>query len=494
MNKSIELIVFGLVALMIFLWAGLNILRGGFFNYAMAVGAISPFLFLIVLRLRAHWHAILFISIVAGRMRLPMYGFQQLTVLLVMSLFIMAAFILDASIQKRNSAFRERWPDRFVLIIALFLTIRLFLDRPGLVGFGADEGGFLSSFTLVLGAWMYFAVRDLASRARFVRHQLRVALPISVILLLIALAHMHFVGARLFIRAFGEPETWMVAAITLSLVMTTQVNVSRMVFFHLCSVVFVSMGIMSGFRARFAYILAEVFAIAFASRRLKHTLLVWSVIAVAGGVVLFANIERIPVAALRFASLFHDVQADERLVGGLGVQDTFRGQLYAMAWEEIRRSPFTGNGFGLNVDRALAILAVAGDDTFIQFLALGRSYHNSLLVLAAIAGIPIAIMFVAVMIAVIWRFGKMVLSLPDSDFRTWGLVIFSFTMAVLAMLMLNGGPRDFYFMMILLGYMAGMMRNPKRLPVDAEPRAEAVERKPRMSSPFLSRSKYDGKL
>jgi O-antigen ligase len=469
MNKNIELLLFGFAALAVFLWAGLSVLRGGFFNYASALGVLSPFLFLIVLRLRSHWHVILFISIVAGRVRLPMYGFQQLTILLVMSLFILATFVLDAAIQKRSSSFRERWPDRFVAIIALFLSLRLLYDRPGLVGFGASEGGFVASFTMVLGAWMYFAVRKLAARAKFTRSQLRSSVPVVIILLIVAMLHVQLLGGSLFSRALGEPETWMLAAIVLGLVATSRANMPHMIIFHACSLMFVTMGVMSGFRARFAYILAEVFAIAFVNRNLKKTLWVWALIVLAGGIVLFVNIDRIPVAALRFASLFHDVQGDERLVGGMGVRDTFRGQLYTMAWEEIRRSPLVGNGFGLNVDRALAILSVAGDDTFMQFLALGRSYHNSLLVVAAIAGIPITLMFIALMISIIWRFAEMILKLEDSDFRTWGMVVLAFMFAVLAIMLLNGGPREFYFMLILLGFMSGMMRNPQRLPAEHSP-------------------------
>ena len=56
----------------------------------------------------------------------------------------------------------------------------------------------------------------------------------------------------------------------------------------------------------------------------------------------------------------------------------------------------------------------------------------------------------------------MLMAIGDSDFRTWGLAVFAFFIAVIAMMLLNGSPREFFFVMILLGYMAGMMRNPQR--------------------------------
>ena len=82
--------------------------------------------------------------------------------------------------------------------------------------------------------------------------------------------------------------------------------------------------------------------------------------------------------------------------GAYGWTDNFRLALAQKAWETIQINPFFGQGYGLNVNEAISIIGIINPETQIEMLALGRSYHNSLLCLAVTVGLPATLIFLVV--------------------------------------------------------------------------------------------------
>ena len=142
--------------------------------------------------------------------------------------------------------------------------------------------------------------------------------------------------------------------------------------------------------------------------------------------------------------------------GALGWEDSFRGELYGYAWDKILENPLIGSGFGLNVQEALSILTARAGATYAQFLALSGSYHNSIIAFAVKLGIPCAIIFTIISIVIPYRFYKLINNARSSDLRSCSIAIFAFWVANTGMLLMNGGPHEFFVCMILNGLMSAI--------------------------------------
>lgn len=350
----------------------------------------------------------------------------------------------------------------------------------------------MSAINMVLSAWSFFAVKSVASRAMFSRSQLKGASLVVCLLFIYAMFHQQFFAGRLFTRAMGETESWMLAAIVLSLIMTSRSIQLKSILFYLVSFLFLFMATISTYRARVMYILSEMLIIAHFAKAFRKTLLVLLTFGTLGVMLAIVFQDYMPIGMRRFLSLFTDVEVELQVVGAYGWADSFRGELYRMAWEEILMSPLFGRGFGLNVEEALAILAVGTNITFLEILALGRSYHNTYVVLAVTVGIPITALFLIISIAIPFRFSRFLWRITDGPLRTWGMVVMGFYCATMAMNLLNGSPREFFLSMNLLGLMVGMMRNPQGLPAKPEPDGALIEREFRGVSGSISRLNVTG--
>ena len=485
MERKFGLFFWGLAALGLFWFAGFLVIKGGFVNYFQAVALLFPFILMLFLRFRSCWHMIILLSIVAGRLRLSSYGLQNLTPMLVTSLLLIGVMILDRAMHRfgKEKFFGGR-ADKAALIIAVFMTARMLIDRPGFVGMGAAEGGFFKALDFVVGAWIYFAVQRMAAVATFTRRQLKISTGIVVFLFILALIRTQLYSGHLFTRAMGEQESWMLVAMLLALISTSPVLATRTVRFYATSFAFLFMAAISTYRARALYILFEILAIARFTKTFRRTLIILGVGGALGLSLLLAFPRFMPSGMERFVSLITDVDKQGPQVGAYGWQDSFRGELYRIAWSHITRNPVLGRGYGLNVEEALSILA-AGDrsNVAIEMVAIGGNYHNSIVSLAVVAGLPIAILFTFIVISVPVKFSRMLHRLPDGDFRTWGFVFIAFYFGVLGMMLLNGGGREVFYMMIVTGYMMGMMRNPAAVLQKTESAGQRVAVS-RQGSPF----------
>jgi len=460
MERRFGLFFWGVVAFAILMAMAIKVISGGLINYFQAALLLSPFIFILFLRYRALWHVWIPIALVAVRLKIPIRGFDKLTLIILLILLLLITSILDAAMRRGRLTKEKKWEDKAAFLLASLLTLRFLYDRPGFVAFGAEQGGLLNSLEYVIAAWGYFVVQRVASLGHFTRKQLRVSAGVVAALFANALIRTHLFGEHLFVRALGEQETWMLTAMLLSLIITSPSFRAKMFLYSATAFVFLGMGAISTYRARVLYILSNVLAITSFTQYTKRFLMILAVGGVVGlaGAITFQ--EHMPVGMARFLSLFTRVEKTEGVGGQYGAEDSFRGTLYQLAWEQICRHPVAGRGFGISVEEALTVLAVSGQTTLLEMMAMGGAYHNSIVALAVTAGLPAAVLFTVILISIPRKFSRMLKTRTDGDFRTWGFVIIGFFFAVLCMALLNGGPREFMSMMILTGYMRGMMQNP----------------------------------
>lgn len=467
MDKRLGIILGGLTAFAMLFYASFCLIQGGLINLAKAAVFIAPFLFMIFLRYRRVWHVLIPVFLVADALRIPIYGLQKLSLILMLLLAAMLVLILDRTLHFSKGGGASSWEDKAVLILALILTGRLIYDRPGFVALGMAEGGFISSFTFVMASWFYFPVKRIAQVAVFSRKQLTVA---SFGVLLVCIMTVSQLKADVaFFRHFGDPCFWMLCAMSVSLLATSTKQNRQTVWFYAASFIFLALGVISTFRSRVFFFLSEIMAVSWLMKRFKRSALIIGCGGVLGILLIITVSGDVPEIMKRFLSLFMNVGSMhvQGSGGAMGWEDSFRWQLLQVAWANIRLHPFLGNGFGLNVDEAIRILMT---DTRVNFsmLALGGAYHNSIAALAVKAGLPAAILFSTVLLSTAVRFVKMLFRTEQSDFRIWGMAVFAFWCANLFYILMNGGPEHYFNGMVLSGYMMGMMRNRQAISQDAE--------------------------
>jgi hypothetical protein len=460
MDKRFGIIFWGITGFALLFWAAFSIIKGGLFNFAAAGLLIAPFIFILFVSYRRYWHVLIPVFLVADQLQPEIYGLNKLTPIFVLLCAATATQILDRAFHSLKKKPERTWEDRASLIIALILTVRLVYDHPGFVALGMEEGGFISSFTYTMAAWFYFTVQRMAAGGTFTRKQLRLAA--AAVFLIGTLVVIKSVGSGILItRFFGGPEFWMLCAMLISLLATSSSQQRRTLLFYLTGFVFLALGLISTFRSRVFFFMAEIFSVSMFMKRFRETLLIVGLGGVAGVVLMISVSGEVPAIMRRFLSLFMDTGQMylEGTGGAYGWEDSFRSELYRLAWLQIQIHPFAGSGFGLNVSEAIGVLSGSGDTT-LNLLAFAGSYHNSVVALAVKAGLPAAILFSVVSIAVPVRFMRSIFRTDTSDFRVWEMAVFAFWCANTGMMLMNGGPLQFFAGMILNGYMTGMMKNP----------------------------------
>lgn len=449
--------VFAFVAIIASLIIALSVLKGGMVSYMKIIALLFPFVFMIMLSLRPVWHVFYFALIASEAMVVPIYGLKKFTPLLIVLGATSIAVVLDTLI--RRSPYKVKWDtiDRWVFALGVLVTGRFIYDRPGFIGLGSAEGGFMTSLTYCSPVWFYFIIRPVIGAAVLTRKQIKFVAVMAFITIFWTLVFGTHYEATYIGRRLTNSPTWLFCAASLTLVATSPSVKIRTQFYYIWVLFFLGVGMLSGYRSRIFFFLAEISVIALFARRLKKTIAVAGVAGVLGiGGLLVSG--AVPEAAARVLSLFTTVEAVnmERMGGAMGWEDNFRLQLYQYAWDEIIQSPLVGHGFGLNVQEALGVLSVTTEETAIEMLALGRSYHNSIVALAVAAGLPASIIFSVIGLFIPIRLIKQLLTAPPSDVRTWGIALLAFWAANTGMLLMNGGPREFFAQMIVTGLIAAV--------------------------------------
>jgi hypothetical protein len=473
MNKRLGILCWGITGSALLIIAAYNIIRGGLFGYGRALLYVAPFIFILFIQSKKHWHVLILPFAIANQVSIPMYGLDKLSTIFLLLSASSFIYIIEFAISHAATAGKRLWEDNVIFIFAFILTARFIYDRPGFINLGMSEGGFVTGLMFVIAAWFYFTVQKIVIAAVLTRKQLTF---VFYAVLAVCVHDIMKGDTTLFKwRPLGGSSTWMLCAVALSLLATSNVQQCRTIIYYATTLIFMLAGILSGYRSRLFFFLGQSLSISWAMKRLRVNAFVISCLGSLGLLIALSYKGDYYDLFARFLSLFSAVETSQSFVGGAyGWTDSFRGELYRLAWIEIRRAPLMGSGFQLSVKEAIGILIAGGARANIDLLALSGAYHNSVLVIAVKAGLPAALLFIIPSITIPIRFAKKLYITTGSAFRTWGVTLLAFWVANTGMLLVNGGPNEYFTSMIISGFMMGMVKS-KDNNHESEDRAMATD-------------------
>ena len=425
-------------------------------NIAKIIALMLPLILIFALKIYPLTPILTFAFIASEELVLPVYGLKKLTPCFILLSAASVITLLNTAKHKLANIKSLDAIDRWVLFLTFIVTLRLIYDRPGFVGLGASSGGFIASLQYVSCFFFYFVIRITVNTFTFKRKHLYWVLLVACISLFWEVFGGKSVEGQYIGRSFMNAPSWLIVASLVTIYATESRNNKTKIKYYISILASLAAGIFSGFRSRIFFFIAEVLVIAKLTKSFRLTC---NLLLAAGffGIIVLLSLPEIPVGAKRVLSLIIEVDAEGQKMGGaLGWEDSFRGELYGYAWNTILEHPFIGSGFGLDVKEAISILSARAGGTYAEFLALSGSYHNSIIAFAVKLGIPCALIFIIISIIIPYRFYKLISKARSSDLRSCSIAIFAFWVANTGMLLMNGGPHQFFICMLLNGLMSSI--------------------------------------
>lgn len=453
------LLAWGLVAVFLALQLTMSALRGGFFDIMQIALMLAPFIFLILINVRRIWHVVILMLIPIHIMTLPYYGLRALSFALIFLSFVSLIVLLDKLIHAKARDLPMDAAAILMLGVAVIYTLRFLHDRPGIVGFGMQRGGFSSALYGLVSGWFFLSTRAIFAHATLTRRQLAL-IGIFTLLCNVYMAYWSVQwGLFRWFQELADAPTWMSASAVLSL-LAPNLQGGGGALFYLGAVFYMSLAAVSAHRSRIFFILGIIMTISMYVKRWKRTALMVGIVAmlgIAGALVIGGG--QLPESMARALSLALPERywKNVRATGPMGWEDAFRTEMFRLAWELIKMHPITGNGLGFELQRALQILAVGGSRVHFDMLALGKSFHNTYLIVATDVGLPAVLAYIAATLIILIPFVRRTAELPMNTQKMWHMTLISFWLANFGMAMINGGQYELFNGCVVLGAMAGLL-------------------------------------
>lgn len=448
-----------LVAIVWLLYTAISIIEGGFIGYVKVIFLMCPIIAIILLQCRQHWITLLVItlSLTSVRFTFPLINAFNVPFLFCAILFVIEMF--STPLRNRMAGRKSRFPalDKWMLLFAVWMSVRFAMDPPGMATTGAEVGGASIAVFYVLGPWMYFVIKPVVRDVVFRRSHLLYVLFASLLGTLYIVHIANKMGIFRWFHELGDTPTWMMCATLIAYTLTADDKRKWMRFYGLMAV-FLFLGVISRHRTRLLFILAEIFSLAYYAKALKRTVVALLLMGVLGIPLLFViGGGELPDISKRALSLFIHSENDIGIQGERGWNDSFRAYMYEDAWYRIKDRPLLGRGMGFSLEDAIAALAVRNEFTAHELLASTGSYHNCILAIAVNTGVLPALIYSIATLFVARRYARYVKRVTNKDIRAWGMALMAYWFANTAMMLINGAQFEFLNSMILNGIMVGMM-------------------------------------
>ena len=455
-----------------------KVLIGGFFNMLWLVGVLILTTFFFLLKHEKKWHGLALGLLPGTLFTFNAYGMSSINFSFLFTLFVILVIFSHAIFKKRDMKRSEpRKVEDFIMFLILgYVSIRLIYDRPGLIAFGAGEGGLMLSLFFWLGAAGFFAYKALCFRIKPSLKNLNMVIFFGILIEIHQAFRSVQIGQRMWFQELAGFPSWMLLPILLVFCLEKRKKLG----FHFWAIssFFLLLGLVADHRTRLFFMAGIILLIAFFYKRFRRAFITLAIIGTIGiggmvGSGHVPDVVRRPLSIIfpSIAAEGTDLRYGRRAVG---FKDDFRARLYRMAWKEIKQHPILGKGVGLNVYEALDILAGDRSDNRIGMLALSGSYHNTYVSVAVKLGLPIAFLFLWISFAVPIRLGRSIYNHPDTANRQLSVILIAFLFGVIFFASINGGHKSFYIISIVLGYMSYLHtqimkeKMEKNFPTDSE--------------------------
>lgn len=170
----------------------------------------------------------------------------------------------------------------------------------------------------------------------------------------------------------------------------------------------------------------------------------------------------LPESTQRSLSIFSTTVASGLPKGvEIGWQSEFRGAMYRLSWEQIKRRPLTGVGFDFKTQDIESLAPWTGIDANkrnLEGLALTiGGYHNSLVELTVVCGIPTAALLILGLGTVLLRYVVLVRSLPFGPEKRFYAALAGYSVAITGQMLMNGGGLQLVVICTIVGGMHGIL-------------------------------------
>ncbi len=427
--------------------------------------ALTPIFLIIIISLQEYW-LILGIIAVIPTSKIPLPLLDALSFNYVINAGILILIIAEITIKKKiDRKIFTQFPSKAMAIFFLWCLARFIYDKPG-AGSVGTAGGLSSALPTVLAGACYFSILNLSIKTK-IREQHIKFLFIGILIGIVEVIYKNifYFIPKGFISLFSYPAIWFLALLTITkplekakttifknevmlisgsilIILSSVLSLNRLPFVYAA----ISLGL--------AYYLYNVFN--------KYIRILIPAFIVIFSIVLFTP-DIIPKAAIRTLSLITpSYMIDKSIsqeVGEIGWESDWRTQLSKIAWYDMMQNPLLGKGLSFSQSELYynAVIATTGDAARFGGLLSSGGYHNSLLFMAVKLGIPITILFIAILLNIYIRFFIFTKIMDNTLLKRFSVMLACVFVCMVGKMLTNGGPLDIFNISILLGVMQGMM-------------------------------------
>ncbi|MBU0677412.1 MAG: O-antigen ligase family protein [Verrucomicrobia bacterium] len=476
----------GLLMFLVVLWAVKTVISGRFGTISIMQGSLVfiPPLVFIAMSMQNLWLGTL-IGLMPVAFALPVFPLDRYPIKFPLAVIIFglafAQMIIHAS---RRTA--GNLASKCMMGLVMIMGLWLLYERPGSARMGGI-GGAGEAISYFLAVLAFPVVVHLASSTEWdVRQNFKIVLLFvgasfggRFITYFITMSKIGFHLPNLFSYA-----GWFLAGVLMVWIFEKkkkgQANFFfiRNLLFAICGLIV--LGVLSPHRARIWFAMAIVVGIAYLYGHMKKAVFLIILIGGFGLLLAVTNYSRLPAGMKRSLTTFtpralvRDARRDfgrEGISAEVGWSSGWRTYMYKQAWREIRRRPFTGNGWAFSIEELLASLSVVdAQQAMAQGLATTGGYHNSVVQLAVSCGLPAALFFVIAYISIVRRFIIKFPQIPNADIRMIAGGVFGYLIADTGQMLTNGAGSSMFDMCVILAFLEGVMMR-----VRAEEQSVAVK-------------------
>jgi len=429
--------------------------------------ALLPIFLIIIISLQEYWLILALVAIIPTS-KIPLPLLDALSFSYVINAGILFLVIAEITINKRvDKKVFLQFPSKAMAILFFWSLARFIYDRPGAGSTGA-VGGLSSALPTVLVGACYFSVLLLALKTEIKKNHIKVLWTCLIILTVEIIYDNIFSYIPLggFISIFSSPTAWFIAllAITYPLQKAKETNFKNDVFLMLATMLIILLSTISKNRLPLvSMVVALGFAYFLYGVAIKYIRILIPAIIIVYTIAIFAP-ENIPKSAMRTFSLitpsyFMNNKNITKGLGEIGWQSNWRAELAKIAFMEMKEKPLTGKGFSFSYSELYynAMIARTGDTALYGGLLSSGGYHNALLFLGVKLGIPITILFIAILLNIYVRFLIFTKRLDNTTIKQFAVLLSSVFVCMLGQLLTNGGPIQLFNTSVMLGIMQGIM-------------------------------------
>lgn len=472
MLEKLQIYLAATVAALAFMWLNIQILKGQFNLPALIqMGlVIGPLVVLLIGAKSNIWMGLL-IGILPFTFTLPVFILDRFPPKFILTGVIILLVLGDWAIRHDDRVPFKDAGSKFMIIVLFFLLGRFIYDRPGSARMGGSGGG-AEAVTYVMAFLAFPVLAHITYKFKWADKK-----NVRTIIILLCIGFIDTVirqtaEARatghtipnLFSKTVWMGLSFIIAAVYEKIRRSDDVLSDNMRLIAVMSVTML-LATMAQFRSRIYFAAGMIFSISIIFKKFRRTAMIFGLLSLVGISLAAINYTRLPAAMQRSLSTVIPYEATRYLgremgkygfSSELGWKSQWRREMYQLAIRDIKENPLIGRGFSFSLERILASLsAVSAMEAMQGGLAVSGGYHNSVIQLTVIIGIPVALLFVAGYVLICLNFFKAFPRIKDKRERIILGGIVGFFTASTGQMLMNGSGGSMFDICTCLGIMYG---------------------------------------